>query len=644
MGSTVRVAKIAWLALLGALCAHAAVDWKPVDASELSLKAPRVDKDAPAEILFREVRIEFKSDGVYKSEYARIKVFTDPGREQGTVSVPYFDKDKIREASGRTTKPNGSTQELAKDAIFDRTVVKANAHKLKVASFALPNVEAGDVIEYSWRARNELRAHERIEIQAEIPSERVRVVFQNAVDALLVHWIYLNLPNPDERVSGETSMEFANLPGIHKEPLMPPEDMAHGWMLFICRGRYQTSFSEVPFEILKKQLKTGRNLRRVAQEVAANAPSDEDKLRNLYAYCQSRIRKAGEDAGAEELSQRKENRDPEDTLKAGMGTGLDIDSLFVALARAVGLEARWSTLPDAGEIIYDRITMEDPYFLRAYDVAVRVGGLWRFFDPATHQLPFGALRWQEEGQPAMLMDEQAGQAQWSHTPVTPAAASASKHFAKLQLAADGTLEGDVHIGYTGHYALEERQKMAEQGEREWQKKFADGLRNRWKGAEVSDLRVEHRDELGKPLLVLLHLRVPGYASRTGKRLFLQPAIFRAGAAPLFAAKTRQQPVYFHYSWSEDDQYIFDLPAGYSLDSADVPSPIVTNGINLRYEVHASVSGASQLAYHRSLSCGRGGPMVVPVEQYPGLKTVMDAVQESDDHTLALKQTTPEGPR
>lgn len=639
-------ADAAWLALASLVtpCAHANVDWNPVDAEELSLKAPRVDKDAPAEILFKEIRIEFKRGGVEISEYARIKIFTDRGREQGTVSVPYFDKDKIRETSGRTTKPNGATQELAADSMFDRTVLRANGHKIKVSSFALPNVEAGDVVEYSWRASSELQSYERIEIQAEIPSERVRVVVKNTAAGISVRWIYIDLPNPARRESSETSLEFANLPAFHQEPMMPPEDTAHGWMLFNCRGVYQASFNAFLSERLKKQLKAGRNLRRVAQEITKNASSTEEKLQSVYEYCQNRINKVGDDPAVEDFIQRKENRDPEDTLKRGIGTGADIDALFVVLARAAGFEARWATLPDGGDVIYDPNVMEDPYFLRAYDVGVRVGGHWRFFDPATRQLPFGMLRWQEEGQRAILMDENTQEVEWVDTPVTPAAASACNHVGIFRLAADGTLEGDLHIGYTGHLALEKRRKIAEQGEREWQKAFGDDIRNRWKGAEVGDLRIEKGDELGKPLLVLLHLRIPGYASRTGKRLFLQPAIFQAGLPPLFTAKTREQPVYFHYSWTEDDQYIIDLPAGYVLDNADVPSPVLADVIHLRYEVRASVADGSKLMYRRNLKFGPGGTMSFPVRQYLGLKSVMDAVQESDDHTLALKQAAPEASR
>src|SRR5579862_7154555 len=47
------LAGAAWLAFLAALRAQAGVDWKPVNAEELCLKSPRVDKDAAAEIIFK---------------------------------------------------------------------------------------------------------------------------------------------------------------------------------------------------------------------------------------------------------------------------------------------------------------------------------------------------------------------------------------------------------------------------------------------------------------------------------------------------------------------------------------------------------------------------------------------------------------
>src|SRR6476469_6878692 len=66
-------------------------DWKPVDPGELALKAPLVEKDADAEGLFWEVKIDDNPDGdLIFNHYLRVKVFTDRGREsQSKVDLPF---------------------------------------------------------------------------------------------------------------------------------------------------------------------------------------------------------------------------------------------------------------------------------------------------------------------------------------------------------------------------------------------------------------------------------------------------------------------------------------------------------------------------------------------------------------------------
>jgi hypothetical protein len=42
----------------------------------------------------------------------------------------------------------------------------------------------------------------------------------------------------------------------------------------------------------------------------------------------------------------------------------------------------------------------------------------------------------------------------------------------------------------------------------------------------------------KPLVYQYKIRIPNYAQKTGKRLFLQPGFFEYGAAPMFSTATR----------------------------------------------------------------------------------------------------------
>src|SRR6185503_3798860 len=65
--------------------ALAGEDWKPVDPAHLAMKTPLVEKDADAEAIFWEVRVQDEDEGgdlrTVLSHYIRIKIFTERGRE-----------------------------------------------------------------------------------------------------------------------------------------------------------------------------------------------------------------------------------------------------------------------------------------------------------------------------------------------------------------------------------------------------------------------------------------------------------------------------------------------------------------------------------------------------------------------------------
>jgi hypothetical protein len=53
---------------------------------------------------------------------------------------------------------------------------------------------------------------------------------------------------------------------------------------------------------------------------------------------------------------------------------------------------------------------------------------------------------------------------------------------------------------------------------------------------------------------------------TGKRIFLPAVFFEAGARPLFAKSTRQNPIDLHYPYTIHDQFSLTLPTGMSIES------------------------------------------------------------------------------
>ncbi len=94
--------------LVAALPALAADEWKPIDPAHLAMKAPVVEKDADAEVVLWEMRIEKESDRATISHYVRVKIFSERGRDsQGTVEIPYYNGVKIKDVAGRTIKADG---------------------------------------------------------------------------------------------------------------------------------------------------------------------------------------------------------------------------------------------------------------------------------------------------------------------------------------------------------------------------------------------------------------------------------------------------------------------------------------------------------------------------------------------------------
>src|SRR5436309_15006479 len=91
--------------------------------------------------------------------------------------------------------------------------------------------------------------------------------------------------------------------------------------------------------------------------------------------------------------------------------------------------------------------------LFSYNIAVRLNDQWRFFDPAGRYLPFGMLRWQEEGVPALLGDSSGSE--FVTTPLSSAERSLLRRSSTGHLEADGTLEGYVRVVVVGRTGAQE---------------------------------------------------------------------------------------------------------------------------------------------------------------------------------------------
>ncbi len=637
---------LAVVCLLGAVPALAQ-QWKPIDPAHLALKAPAVEKDADAEALLWEVYVNDASiDNFEYIHYLRVKIFSERGREaQSKIDIPYLSGTGIKDIAGRTIKPDGTIIELKKDAVFDREIVKFGGLKLKAKSFAMPGVEPGSIIEYRWReVINGGANYLKLQFQREIPVQVVRYYlkpFPYAVNPMKTITFQGNMSPFVKEKDGYYRTEMTNVPAFREEPRMPPVDQVRTWMLVYYApdgkknpAEYWRDLGKQLYDLHKGDLKINDDIRKAATAAIGEATTPEQKLQRLFDFCRTKIKNINDDASgltADQIQKLKDNRSPADTLKRGYGTGIDIDFLFGALATAAGFEARYARLSDRSTRFFDP-NFTDPYFMRAYNIAIKVGDKWQFFDPASTYVPFGMLRWQEEGIQALVCDGK--EPALVQTQLTPAEKSLTKRTARLRLGEDGTLEGEVRAEFTGHFAVSLKEDFDDETPEQRETKLRDELKNRFSTAEVAEIKIESANDPLKPFAYSYKLRVPGYAERTGKRLFLQPAFFQKGIAQVFPTSTRQHDIYFHFPWTEEDQVSIDLPAGYALDNADAPGELNFGEVG-HYKVRIGVTRDQKtLEYKRDF---RFAGLIFPKSLYPNLKQVFDTLHQQDNHTITLKQ-------
>jgi len=633
-------------------------DWRAINPAELESKTPVVEKDADAEALFWEVRVSDEAEGgtvrTVLTHYIRIKIFTERGREsQSKIDIPYLNNWSISDIAARTVTADNRIITLKKEDVFERTIVRSGGRKIKAKSFAMPGVEPGSIIEYRWReVRNDrLANYVRLQFQRDVPVQLVKYYVKPlslpGIPGMRMQPFHgRNTPFVKEK-DGFYSTTMEKVPAFHEEPRMPPEDQVRPWMLVyytedtkLAPAQYWKEKGKEFHEIFKSRTKMSDEVKKAATEAIGDATTPDQRLERLFEFCRSKIKNINDDASGlteEDRAKWKENKSPADTLKRGMGTGQNIDFLFATMAIAAGFDVRMANLADRSDIFFDP-GFPDDYFISTYDIAVRVGDGWRFYDPASTYVPFGMLRWQEEGEDALISDPK--DPNWAKTPFSPAERSRESRTGKFRLLDDGTLEGEVRIEYTGHLAFDKKEYNDDDSPTQREDTLRENVKARLSTAELSEIKIENVTDPIKPFVYAYHVRVPGYAQRTGKRLFLQPGFFTRGIGPLFTTTERKHDIYFHYPWSEKDHLTIELPEGFVLDNPDVPSPITPEMTQKICEQRIKISitkDGRTLMYDRAFFFGGGDAILFPAQSYPAVKQLFDLIHQGNDHTITLKQ-------
>ncbi len=622
--------------------------WREITPSELQMKNPKVEADADAEAIFWEVRVDDSSEDLVMKHYIRVKIFTERGREKySKVDIPFDKGTKIKDIYARVIKSDGSIVELTKTDIFEREIAKTDKVKVKAKSFAVPNIESGVIVEYQYKEihKSTWANNMRMTFQHDIPIEKITYYFKPANNTK-----YLTFNMDDRKFvkdkNGFYSATMENVPAIKEESQMPPEDEVRSWLLLYYWDDLKDTSSDFwskaggaiarVFDI-KDTLKPGKDIKNAAAEITAGASTDDEKLARIFEFCRTKVKNITYDTTLtdEQKDEIKPSKSASDTYKKLQGTDDDINELFASLATGLGYESRLAFGGDRSKQFFNPQSAHVS-FVHFSSIAVKVGNRWRYYDPGDPFVPYGMLSWNEEDTAVLLL----GYKDYitTETPGSDFGKTAARRTGKFKLLEDGTLEGTVKVEYTGQLSYESRMSNYKSSATKREEDLKDEIKTQISTADISNIGIENVTDSTKPYVYQYKVRVPNYAQKTGKRMFLQPGFFEYGKNPLFSTADRKHSIYFHYPWSEEDKIEIELPKGFLLDNAERPAPIADSSKISADFIDIKINESTNtLVYSRKFYFGGGNVYLFPAKAYPILKNLFDEFHKADTATITLKQ-------
>src|SRR5208337_3629854 len=235
----------------------------------------------------------------------------------------------------------------------------------------------------------------------------------------------------------------------------------------------------------------------------------------------------------------------------GVGSGKDINLLFLALARAAGFEAYYVRLSGRNEYFFNQKRMNTRE-LDADTVLVKSEEKDLYLDPATKFAPYGLMPWMETGVTGLRIDKQGGR--WIQTEVPESATCKVVRQADLKLNEEGGLEGQVKVTYTGLEALGKRLSYRFSDDTQRKEYLEDELKYVIPvAAEVELKNKPDWDSSDEKFVAEYDVRIPGWASSAGRHVVLPLGLFAGAQKHVFEHTQRTHAIYFSYMFQTEDQ-------------------------------------------------------------------------------------------
>lgn len=645
--------RIAAFFVLFLLADASAYKWDEISPEDLAANESQLDPNAPAEVLYKEIIYDLLDGNQQIPQrvikyHLRTKIYEKSALDQARRTKFWYSSNfKPGGINARVIKPDGSYLEVDEKDVVTQTESRKNGRVQRSTTISLPQVEVGDIVEYKYRLfleENYYLPKDEVSFQEEWPIRHLILKMKPFVykgDGF--KWASNRAKEALEKGKGGFyEIYLKDQPAYPEEPYQAPDSDARSWFAFynvhnlIDGENFWKSESKRLYKSMLSSTKADKTVSALAKELAKGKETEDEKLKAFYDYCRSEIIHAYHGKADRLTNEQRDDLNDKwnasKTIDKGFGTSKNINTVFCALARAVGIDARLSRCADRSEYNFTGIIEEMDIALPHTVVGIKKGEDWTFYNPAAKYVPFGQLDWIHNDVGVLVPDKK----ELILIKTTKASPEHNKAITQgdFELHESGDLSGAVHFTPEGNYNLRLKQILDERTEEDRRKVIEDQLSDSWPNAEVSQIEIQNPDTPFGSTMISCHLKIPNYAEIVGERIFFQPNVEQRYTETEFPSQTRKTKIFFNFPYREESKITIKLPEGYEFEAPSAPHPISVQGL-LEYSPKLAINKkTNSIIYNRSLDFF--GTSYVP-EAYPIIKKSMDDLLAQDQHTLTLKR-------
>lgn len=580
-----------------ALCGLLAPGMRAADVPrwlvELSrIPVPDHSPETGAVILLDEQSIKVNRDGTIVGTGRRAaRILRQSGVESAgqLVVVKTYDSE-IRAMTGwNLTEGRAPVMVTMKDVVETGLAPNTLFSDISIRILPVPGAGPGSLVGFEWETeRKPLSLEDVFEFQTALPIARARYSL-TLPDGWTMEPFWLNWkPQEGQPTAGRGTSrvwEFADIPAIEEEPLMPEARSLAGRLGVRIKPpgpdrRSLSSWADIGawYEALSQARRApDAAVSAKARELTAGASDALSRLRVLARFVQREIRYVAVQTGVGGFRPHPASS----VLANRYGDCKDKATLLASLLEATGLTSHYILVNTAR----GTLTLDSPALLYSFDHVVlavclpddvtgeglpalvahpRLGRLI-VFDPTYPYAPLGRLPYYLQGNTALLVTDGSGEL--LTLPMPEPKDNLLDRKGRFTLRADGTLEGRIQETRRGTLADATREALTDATGQERTKFIETFLSGFFAGSTLLGSDVKDLDESLRDLQLTYDVRIPDYAKIAGGMLVVRPVVLgdKRERLELNGNKPRLYPVDFGTTSEQHDEFIIELPEGYKVE-------------------------------------------------------------------------------